>query len=209
MCANTYHLTLESAHDHLWGTGVALSDPDCLNTTKWTSQGILGELLEEIRDEYYNANPTTTKNSQPEGHTYSPSMTLPASQLTPTITTTHPIPVLNTNDTENRKDLSELTSDPQSDKPIPSLFGADKTFPNESNLRNVTSSVSSMEISEPTSEPTSDTTADSVRSDPSENDGRNISTGTFITTPLITDASKVKDPDEQNEGTILLDASSM
>ena len=57
---------VESARDHLWGTGIALSDPDCLNTTKWTTQGILGELLEEIRDSYYSENPVMSHDTQPE-----------------------------------------------------------------------------------------------------------------------------------------------
>ena len=39
---------VECARDRYWGTGVPLNDPDCLNSTKWLSQGILGELLEEI-----------------------------------------------------------------------------------------------------------------------------------------------------------------
>ena len=44
---------VECARDRFWGIGVPLADPDCLNTTKWLSnQGILGELLEEIRGEY-------------------------------------------------------------------------------------------------------------------------------------------------------------
>ena len=45
---------VECARDRFWGIGVPLADPDCLNTTKWLSnQGILGELLEEIRGEYH------------------------------------------------------------------------------------------------------------------------------------------------------------
>ena len=44
-------LIVECASDKVWGTGYALSKPDCLNKRKWVSQGILGEILTEIRDE--------------------------------------------------------------------------------------------------------------------------------------------------------------
>ena len=42
---------VECAKDELWGTGKALSNDDCLDTTQWHSQGILGEILCEIRNE--------------------------------------------------------------------------------------------------------------------------------------------------------------
>ena len=41
---------IESAKDDVWGTGVALHSPNCLIRTKWTSQGIMGEILQELRD---------------------------------------------------------------------------------------------------------------------------------------------------------------
>ena len=40
---------VESAHDGLWGTGVPIHQPDCLNHRSWKTQGILGEILQEIR----------------------------------------------------------------------------------------------------------------------------------------------------------------
>ena len=43
---------MECASDRLWGTGLPLSDPDCLNRSKWISQGILGQILEDIRNEF-------------------------------------------------------------------------------------------------------------------------------------------------------------
>ena len=46
---------VECASDRLWGTGVPLGDPDCLDPTKWISQGILGQILEYIRDEVLNS----------------------------------------------------------------------------------------------------------------------------------------------------------
>ena len=42
---------VECTNDSFWGTGMPINKPDCLDQTKWTSQGILGEILEEIRQE--------------------------------------------------------------------------------------------------------------------------------------------------------------
>ena len=41
---------VECANDRLWGTGVNLNRDDCLNPEKWISPGILGKILEGIRD---------------------------------------------------------------------------------------------------------------------------------------------------------------
>ena len=46
---------VECASNQLWGTGVPLGDPDCLDPTKWISQGILGQILECIRKEAVNS----------------------------------------------------------------------------------------------------------------------------------------------------------
>ena len=42
----------ESAADRLWGSGRSLGDPLCLDTTNWISQGLLGRILESIREEF-------------------------------------------------------------------------------------------------------------------------------------------------------------
>ena len=42
---------VECATDRLWATGLPLSDPSCLDETKWLSQGILGRMLESIRND--------------------------------------------------------------------------------------------------------------------------------------------------------------
>ena len=42
---------MECATDRLWATGIPLSDPSCLDETKWSSPGILGRMLESIRNE--------------------------------------------------------------------------------------------------------------------------------------------------------------
>ena len=36
---------VESSYDQLWGTGIPLSDPSCLDKSKWSSPGILSKLL--------------------------------------------------------------------------------------------------------------------------------------------------------------------
>ena len=42
---------VECASDRLWGTGIPLSDPTCLDPQKWITQGIMGQILEDIRSE--------------------------------------------------------------------------------------------------------------------------------------------------------------
>ena len=42
---------VECASDRLWGNGMPLGNPACLDSTKWISQGILGQMLECIRSE--------------------------------------------------------------------------------------------------------------------------------------------------------------
>ena len=50
LCEKTSNKTIvESARDRVWGTGTTLGSPDCLNRDRWVTQGILGELLEEVR----------------------------------------------------------------------------------------------------------------------------------------------------------------
>ena len=42
---------VECASDRLWGNGMPLGDPACLDSTKWICQGILGQMLECICSE--------------------------------------------------------------------------------------------------------------------------------------------------------------
>ena len=42
---------MESGPDQIWGTGVKLLDPQCLQPNRWFGQGILGEILQDIREE--------------------------------------------------------------------------------------------------------------------------------------------------------------
>ena len=41
----------EATYDKLWGTGVPIHRNDCTDRTKWHSNGIMGEILMEIRNE--------------------------------------------------------------------------------------------------------------------------------------------------------------
>ena len=43
-----YKRIVECTNNRLWGTGVPLNRAECLDQSKWTSQGVLGEILEEI-----------------------------------------------------------------------------------------------------------------------------------------------------------------
>ena len=72
LCEKTSTKTIvESANDRVWGTGTTLGNPECLNCDRWVSQGILGELLEEVRSQQHHQSqqpvcvrPTTTEPNQ-------------------------------------------------------------------------------------------------------------------------------------------------
>ena len=59
---------VECTADHLWGTGKPLGDPACLDTSKWTSQGIMGQILESIRDEALHYSGTLSSSSVMSNH---------------------------------------------------------------------------------------------------------------------------------------------
>ena len=40
----------ESTYDKLWGMGLSLNDANALKPSHWANQGLLGEILMEIRD---------------------------------------------------------------------------------------------------------------------------------------------------------------
>ena len=112
---------VESARDHLWGTGVPLSDPDCLNTTKWTTQGILGELLEEIRDNYRKTNVGMILDQHAVPSIHCVSQTSEPLACNHTTANTHNIPVLqshetamvNTGEPSTSIDLDPAPADPK------------------------------------------------------------------------------------------------
>ena len=43
---------VECSVDEIWGTGVPITDPQALKHNRWINQGILGEILEEICENY-------------------------------------------------------------------------------------------------------------------------------------------------------------
>ena len=48
----------ECTKDDVWGCGMAIQNEKCLDTNMWTGQGIMGQILEEIRAELMGPNPT-------------------------------------------------------------------------------------------------------------------------------------------------------
>ena len=44
-------LLLEACYEKLWGTGIPLHHPHCLDHSLWTNHGVMSEMLGEIRDE--------------------------------------------------------------------------------------------------------------------------------------------------------------
>ena len=51
---------VEWANDQLWGTGINLNRNDCLMQEKWISPGILGRILEKVRDSKVHNIPRTS-----------------------------------------------------------------------------------------------------------------------------------------------------
>ena len=41
-------LLVEACYEKLWGTGIPLHHPDCLNKEKWSNKGIMSEMLGEL-----------------------------------------------------------------------------------------------------------------------------------------------------------------
>ena len=92
----------ESAADRIWGCGRSLGDPLCLDTNSWISQGLLGRILESIRDEFAQTLPTmyVLATHPPTLH---PGLTRPTSNLNEHInrlpppmdthTTSEPVPI--------------------------------------------------------------------------------------------------------------------
>ena len=67
-------------------TGIPLSDPTSLDETKWISQGILGQILESIRNEYLTVHDTAT-----DYHYQPASISNPSLSLSTKAEVTHPI----------------------------------------------------------------------------------------------------------------------
>ena len=55
---------IEATSDSVWGSGVPLHKDNCLDPHKWTSQGILGEVLQELRDKVTGEDSMTITRSR-------------------------------------------------------------------------------------------------------------------------------------------------
>ena len=51
---------LECCYNKVWGNGIPLSNPDCINPKKFAKQGILGSMLEHMREVLLNLDTNTT-----------------------------------------------------------------------------------------------------------------------------------------------------
>ena len=107
----------ESAADRLWGSGRSLGDPLCLDTSNWISQGLLGQILENIRDEFVQTMPSmhvpTTQSSVLSPTIYRPifSSTANSNPLPPPTnnhTTSEPVPIPHQH-CSNQNPISEMT----------------------------------------------------------------------------------------------------
>ena len=52
---------LECCYDDVWGNGVPLTNPKCIDPGSYKQQGILGEMLERIRTDLNTPEPTSTQ----------------------------------------------------------------------------------------------------------------------------------------------------
>ena len=55
----------EASYDEIWGTGKSFYHKDCTNKDKWTSTGILGEMLMEVRSKL-----RSTKHQDPSSNVH-------------------------------------------------------------------------------------------------------------------------------------------
>ena len=81
-------MIVECTKDRLWGTRTALSEESCLNRDRWITQGILGRILERIRNEFKS---NVTLPSQRSAETYPPRILLPRSTSLPPPGFEHPM----------------------------------------------------------------------------------------------------------------------
>ena len=59
-------LLVEACYEKLWGTGIPLHHPKCLDQSLWTNPGIMSEMLGEIRDEPNGIRGDNATDSGPE-----------------------------------------------------------------------------------------------------------------------------------------------
>ena len=52
---------MEACYEKLWGTGIPIHHPNCLNKEKWSNRSIMSEMLSEVRDELYDIRDNNTE----------------------------------------------------------------------------------------------------------------------------------------------------
>ena len=60
---------VECCTDYIWGTGIPISDEQALHQERWANQGILGEMLQELRDDYIEYEESQRRTHASELHT--------------------------------------------------------------------------------------------------------------------------------------------
>ena len=82
----------EATYDKLWGTGIPIHRSDCTDRTKWHSNGIMGEILMEIRNELKTAGSVTSntpRTAHVHNHTELTGETVKGPRCTPNSQTEH------------------------------------------------------------------------------------------------------------------------
>ena len=84
---------VECMYDTLWGNGIPLQQSTCLNQHLWKNQGILGKLLQEIRQKYLDLAKVLLPSLNPWFHQGSPntSNTLNFNKNTVAVTMSKPM----------------------------------------------------------------------------------------------------------------------
>ena len=82
----------EATYDKLWGTGIPIHRNDCTDRTKWHSNGIMGEILMEIRNELKSTGSVpshTPQTAHVHNHTELTGETVNGPRCTPNSQTEH------------------------------------------------------------------------------------------------------------------------
>ena len=147
---------VESASDRLWGTGLTLSDPSCLDSTKWVSHGLLGQILESICEEANSSTSQAAFTLPPPSHVaksqkYQPGTTRHQPDSHP-ITCDNGEGISATNSSSNHLDKAFVVSEP---KPIPTAACTYKMLESTTvNLDGASASVSTTLVSDTTASDT-------------------------------------------------------
>ena len=107
---------VECSKDCLWGTGIPLTQDDCLDCDRWITPGIMGKILEDIRMEFYNQfNSGNHSLNGVQGNPLDPPETLPG-QAAPIV---YPDSRLTTHSNLSSVAQSNLASQITNDLPPP------------------------------------------------------------------------------------------